>query len=143
MDNHTSAFCEIEFYRMYKMCGIIMYKIYHLEKRFGYLSYQMVNGGKDPNLENCMSAIKNKLTFLYEIRDRIEADKHNISIRNFDNVERIEREKQISDAYERAYESECDVAPDSVARVSDAVPVPEKSNNMKNFISRFISGRTK
>lgn len=107
MDNHTDGFYEIEFQRMYREQGRVLYRIRHFEKQLNcYINKKAelaAHGIVSPKLADRINLVQVRLNKVYTLRDEIEAYKEEISVNNPANAERAAESKIISDAYERAY----------------------------------------
>lgn len=107
MDNHTDAFYEIEFQRLYRQQGRVLRRITHLENQLQcYINKYnelVARGISSLKLKERINITIDRLAKEYAKRDGIEADKESVSLNKPENRARAIDAGIISDAYERAY----------------------------------------
>jgi len=107
MDTHADGFYEIEFQRAYRIQGIILRRITHLEKQRECYMNKMTElayeGKFSPTLRARIELTNDRLRYFTKLRDQIEDYKDEISVNNPANFERTHDARIISSAYDRAY----------------------------------------
>jgi len=109
MMNRCDGFYEIEFHRAYKMQGRILYKLRYLQKQLAcYVAKrdELAQYGKQSaSLQSRIDLTNSRIEKYQYIHDQIEDYKHEISLNNPQNIDRIRDSQIINAAYERAYAS--------------------------------------
>ncbi len=107
MDTYTDGLYEIEFQRAYRIQGLVLRRIIHLEKQRDCYNNKMLElasqGIFSPTLRARIELTNDRLRHFTKIRDQIEDYKDEISVNNPTNFERTHDARIINSAYERAY----------------------------------------
>ena len=115
MTQHTDAFYEIEFQRMFKTQGETLRQIRLRKKQLAcYLNKReeiKENGWDCDSINNRIDLTNARLAKYNDTYEQIEDYKAEISINNPANAQRAADAKIIEDAYERAYGGACAMPP--------------------------------
>jgi len=126
---YTDALYEIEFQRAYRMQGLILHRILHLEKQLTCYNNKTLEqaqlGQVSRTLQARIKLTNDRLQHFERMRDKTEDYKDEISVNNPDNFQRTHEARIIHSAYERAY------APES--------PVPVIPNATGSILGRLMT----
>lgn len=107
MQEHCPGFYELEFQRLYRMQGRILYKLRYWYRQlncYQNLYSELQNEGiNSDTLRNRMIKTIDNITEYDQRRAILEADKEAVSVNNPANAEHAKAERIIQAAYEHAY----------------------------------------
>lgn len=108
MSDHCPGFFELEFVRLYRIQGRVLYKLRHWRKQYAcYISKHdelKAQGKNSASLNDRINTLALKIAQYEHLHEVVETEKHNISKNNPANSERAKYERIIEQAYNRAYE---------------------------------------
>lgn len=109
MQEHCPGVYEIEFQRLYREQGHILYKLRHWHKQLSCYNAKYNDlcdrGIIENGLRTRMIKMIDKITDYEKQREMLESAKEEVSIKNNRNTMRAIDELIISNAYEQAYQS--------------------------------------